>query len=151
MATSQPAPEALTACWEAALKEHDQVLYIPMSSALSGSCQSAMLFAQDYPDRVFVVDNRRISISQKQSVCDALKWRDEGLSAGEIVQRLMDTALDASIYLTVNDLKYLKRGGRVSAAAYDGGSCSFCDRRCKPMPFDSSDGHTFALPANIDC
>lgn len=114
VATSQPAPEALTACWEAALKAHDQVIYIPMSSALSGSCQSAMLFANDYPDRVFVVDNRRISISQKQSVYDALKWRDDGLSAGEIVQRLMDTALDASIYLTVNDLKYLKRGGRIT-------------------------------------
>jgi DegV family protein with EDD domain len=85
-----------------------------MSSALSSSCQSARLFAEDYPDRVFVVDNRRISISQKQSVYDALKWRDAGMSAGEIIQNLMDTSMEASIYLTVDDLSYLKRGGRIT-------------------------------------
>ena len=114
VATSQPSPEDVTRCWDEALETHDQIIYIPMSSALSGSCQSAALFAQDYPGRVFVVDNRRISISQKQSVYDALKWADEGLDAAAIVQKLMDTALDASIYLTVNDLKYLKKGGRVT-------------------------------------
>lgn len=114
VATSQPSPEDLTACWDKALKTFDELVYIPMSSALSSSCQSARLFAEDYGGKVIVVDNRRISISQKQSVLDALKWRDEGLSAGEIVQRLMDTALDASIYLTVDDLKYLKKGGRIT-------------------------------------
>lgn len=114
VATSQPSPEDVTRCWDEALKSFDQIIYIPMSSALSSSCQSAMLFAQDYPGRVFVVDNRRISISQKQSIYDALKWRDEGLDAEAIVQKLMDTALDASIYLTVSDLKYLKKGGRIT-------------------------------------
>ena len=114
VATSQPSPEDLTKCWDEALQTHDQLIYIPMSSALSSSCQSARLFAEDYPDKVFVLDNRRISISQKQSVYDALKWRDAGMSAGEIVQKLTDTALEASIYLTVDDLKYLKRGGRIT-------------------------------------
>ena len=114
VATSQPAPEDVTRCWDEALESFDQVIYIPMSSALSGSCQSAMLFAQDYPDRVFVADNRRISSSQKQSVYDALKWRDEGLDARQILQKLDETALDASIYLTVDDLKYLKKGGRIT-------------------------------------
>ena len=114
VATSQPSPEDVTRCWDKALEICDQVIYIPMSSALSSSCQSARLFAEDYADRVFVVDNRRISISQKQSVYDALKWRDAGMSAQEIVQNLMDTALDASIYLTVDDLKYLKKGGRIT-------------------------------------
>ena len=114
VATSQPAPESVAQCWDAALAQWDQIIYIPMSSALSSSCQSAALFAQDYGGRVLVADNRRISISQKQSVYDALKWRDAGLSAEEILKNLMDTALDASIYLTVDDLKYLKRGGRIT-------------------------------------
>lgn len=114
VATSQPSPEDVTACWDRALKEYEKVVYIPMSSALSSSCQSARLFAEDYGGRVLVADNRRISISQKQSVYDALKWREEGLDAEAIVQRLLDTALDASIYLTVDDLKYLKRGGRIT-------------------------------------
>ena len=114
VATSQPSPEDVTGCWDEALKDCDQLIYIPMSSALSSSCQSARLFAEDYGGRVFVVDNRRISISQKQSVMDALKWRDEGLDAEAIVKNLMDTALDASIYLTVDNLNYLKKGGRIT-------------------------------------
>jgi len=114
VATSQPSPEDVMACWKRALEEYDRVIYIPMSSALSSSCQSAKLFAEDFDGRVLVADNRRISISQKQSVYDALHWRDEGLSAEEILQKLLDTALDASIYLTVDDLKYLKRGGRIT-------------------------------------
>ena len=114
VATSQPAPEDVTACWDAALKEYDEVIYIPMSSALSSSCQSARLFAEEYGGRVHVVDNHRISISQKQSAIDALHWRDAGLDADGIVRNLMDTAMDASIYLTVDDLQYLKRGGRIT-------------------------------------
>ena len=114
VATSQPSPEDVTACWDRALQEYEKVIYIPMSSALSSSCQSARLFADDYDGRVLVADNRRISISQKQSVYDALKWVGEGLSAEEVLQRLLDTALDASIYLTVDNLKYLKRGGRIT-------------------------------------
>ena len=114
VATSQPSPESVMSCWDEALKTCDELIYIPMSSALSSSCQSARLFAEDYGGRVFVVDNHRISISQKQSVLDALKWRDEGLSAEDIVKRLMDTSMEASIYLTVDDLKYLKKGGRIT-------------------------------------
>ncbi|MBR2797678.1 MAG: DegV family protein [Clostridia bacterium] len=114
VATSQPSPEDVMACWKKALEDCDKLIYIPMSSALSSSCQSAKLFAEDFDGRVLVADNRRISISQKQSVYDALHWRDMGLSAEEILQKLMDTALDASIYLTVDDLSYLKRGGRIT-------------------------------------
>ena len=117
VATSQPSPESMMDCWREALKTCERVIYIPMSSALSGSCQSAMLFAEDFDGRVIVVDNRRISISQKQSVYDALRWRDDGLDAEAIAAKLMDTALDASIYLTVDDLKYLKKGGRITPAA----------------------------------
>ena len=114
VATSQPSPESVMSCWDEALKTCDELIYIPMSSALSSSCQSARLFAEDYGGRVFVVDNHRISISQKQSVLDALKWRDAGLSAEDIVKNLMDTSMEASIYLTVDDLKYLKKGGRIT-------------------------------------
>ena len=114
VATSQPSPEDVMACWKKALEDYEKVIYIPMSSALSSSCQSAKLFAEDFGGRVLVADNRRISISQKQSVYDALRWRDMGLCADEILQKLLDTALDASIYLTVDDLKYLKRGGRIT-------------------------------------
>ena len=114
VATSQPSPEDVMACWKKALEDYEKVIYIPMSSALSSSCQSAKLFAEDFGGRVLVADNRRISISQKQSVYDALRWRDMGLCAEEILQKLLDTALDASIYLTVDDLKYLKRGGRIT-------------------------------------
>ncbi|MBR3273401.1 MAG: DegV family protein [Clostridia bacterium] len=114
VATSQPSPEDVMVCWKKALEDCDKLIYIPMSSALSSSCQSAKLFAEDFDGRVLVADNRRISISQKQSVYDALHWRDMGLSAEEILQKLMDTALDASIYLTVDDLSYLKRGGRIT-------------------------------------
>jgi len=114
VATSQPAPKDVLSCWEQALKSFEKVIYIPMSSALSSSCQSAKLFAEDFNGRVLVADNHRISISQKQSVYDALHWRDMGLSAEEILAKLMETALDASIYLTVDNLKYLKRGGRIT-------------------------------------
>lgn len=114
VATSQPSPEAVISCWEKALEDFEKVIYIPMSSALSSSCQSALLFAEDFGGRVLVADNRRISISQKQSVYDALRWRDMGLSAEEILANLMDTALEASIYLTVDNLSYLKRGGRIT-------------------------------------
>ena len=114
VATSQPSPDEIISLWKKALDKYEKILYIPMSSALSGSCQSAKLFADDFNGRVLVVDNRRISITQKQSVDDALHWKEEGLTAEEILNRLMETALDASIYLTVDDLKYLKRGGRIT-------------------------------------
>jgi len=114
VATSQPSPEDIMACWNKALETWEKVIYIPMSSALSSSCQSAKLFAEDFDGRVLVADNHRISISQKQSVYDALHWRDMGLSAEQILDKLLETALEASIYLTVDNLKYLKRGGRIT-------------------------------------
>lgn len=114
VSTSQPSPAAVMGCWDEALKTYDELIYIPMSSALSSSCQSAKMFAEDYNGKVFVIDNRRISVSQKQSALDAAKWRAQGVSAREISERLMDTALDASIYLAVDDLKYLKKGGRIT-------------------------------------
>ncbi len=116
VATSMPSPDNVIKCWRDALEKCDEIIYIPMSSALSSSCQSARLFAEDFGGRVHVVDNRRISITQKQSALDAIPWRDQGLSAAQIVQKLMDTALDASIYLTVESLQYLKRGGRITPA-----------------------------------
>jgi len=114
VSTSQPAPGNVMLMWDEALKKYDQIIYVPMSSALSGACENAKLFAQDYNGRVFVVDNRRISVSLKQSVLEADLWRRQGLSAPEIVRRMTETALDASIYLTVNDLNYLKKGGRIT-------------------------------------
>ena len=112
--TSQPSPQDVISCWETALERYEKIIYIPMSSALSSGCHSAMLYAEDFGGRVLVADNRRISISQKQSVYDALHWREMGLTAEEILKNLMDTALDASIYLCVDDLKYLKRSGRIT-------------------------------------
>ena len=114
VATSMPSPDNVIRCWKDALEAFERIIYIPMSSALSSSCQSARLFAEDFDGRVLVVDNRRISITQKQSAIDAIRWRDQGLDAEAIAQKLMDTALDASIYLTVESLDYLKRGGRIT-------------------------------------
>lgn len=116
VSTSQPAPGNLLNMWDEALKTCDELIYIPMSSALSSACESAQLFARDYHGRVHVIDNRRISVSQKQSVLEADRWRREGLSAEDICNRLNASALDASIYISVSDLNYLKRGGRITPA-----------------------------------
>ena len=116
ISTSQPAPGDVTELWDRALEECDQVVYIPMSSGLSASCETAMMLSADYKDRVFVVDNQRISITQRQSVLDALAMVRAGLSAREIHDILMRERLEASIYITVDTLKYLKKGGRVTAA-----------------------------------
>ncbi len=114
--TSQPSPKAVTGLWNQLLKDHEEVVYIPMSSGLSNSCQTAMALAQDYGGRVRVVDNHRISCTQKQSVLEAVKLANEGWSAAEIHDFLIEHALDASIYIAVDTLKYLKKGGRVTAA-----------------------------------
>ena len=104
--------------WDDLLREYDQVIYIPMSSGLSASCETAEALAEDepYAGRVFVVDNQRISITQRQSVLDALEMAAAGLSAQQIVEVLMREKLQASIYITVDTLKYLKKGGRVTPA-----------------------------------
>ena len=115
--TSQPTPGDVLSVWDRALEEAGELVYIPMSSALSGSCATAKALAGDYDGRVCVADNLRISATQRQSVLDALALAEGGLSAAEICAELERTAMDASIYISVDTLKYLKRGGRVTAAA----------------------------------
>lgn len=117
ISTSQPSPANLTELWEYTLSSHDTIIYIPMSSGLSGSCATAQMLAADYEGKVFVADNKRISATQRQSVLDALTLRDAGYTAEQIKNRLEETALDANIYLTVETLSYLKKGGRITPAA----------------------------------
>lgn len=116
VSTSQPAPESITSLWEELLETHDSIIHIPMSSALSGSCGTAKALSAEYDGRVHVVDNKRISVSQRESVLDALKLIKKGLSAAEICAKLEETAFNSSIYLAVNTLELLKKSGRVTAA-----------------------------------
>ena len=114
--TSQPSPKAITDLWKKVLKDHDEVVHIPMSSGLSGSCSTAAALAQSFKGKVQVVDNQRISVTQKGSVLDALALAAQGRSAAEIKTQLEAEALEASIYITVATLKYLKKGGRLTPA-----------------------------------
>ena len=115
--TSQPTPESVTALWDRLLGEYDQVVHIPMSSGLSGSCQTAMVLAQEYESRVWVVDNHRISVTQRQSALEARDLAAKGYSGQEIKEILERSGGDSIIYITVDTLKYLKRGGRITPAA----------------------------------
>ena len=115
--TSQPSPESVMNLWEEALKEYDEVVYIPMSSGLSGSCQTAMMLAEEYDGKVEVVNNQRISVTQRQSVLNALKLVEEGKNAKEIREQLEADKFESSIYITVDTLKYLKKGGRITPTA----------------------------------
>ena len=115
--SSQPSLEALLEMWTKLLEEYEEIVYIPMSSGLSGSCQSAAGFAGEFDGRVQVVDNCRISVTQLQSVYDAKKLADQGMSAAAIREILEKEALDATIYISVDTLEYLKKGGRVTPAA----------------------------------
>ena len=117
--TSQPATGEVTAFFDRILKDYDQIVHIPMSSGLSGSCQTAMMLAdgEAYKGKVFVVDSQRISVTQKRDVLDALNMSKQGKSAQEIYDILMENKLNASIYITVNTLEYLKKGGRITPAA----------------------------------
>lgn len=117
ISTSQPTPGDIMDLWEKLLKEYDEIVHIPMSSGLSGSCQTAMNLALDYEGRVQVVDNQRISVTQEQSVYDALALAENGKTAVEIKEILEDEKLESSIYITVDNLKYLKKGGRITPAA----------------------------------
>ena len=114
--TSQPSPEAVTGFWEEILKEYDALVYIPMSSGISGSCQTARMLAEDYEGKVYVADNHRVSITQRQSVLDALKMAEAGMTAEEIWKKLEETGPDSTIYIMVDTLKYLKKGGRLTPA-----------------------------------
>ncbi len=116
ISTSQPAIGYITSLWEETLKEYDQIVHIPMSSSLSMSCETAMMLAKDFNNRVAVVDNQRISITQRHSVLDALSLAENGYDAWEIKSILEKEKLESSIYITVDTLKYLKKGGRVTPA-----------------------------------
>lgn len=117
ISTSQPSPGEVMECWDELLKEYDEIVHIPMSSGLSSTCHAAQSLSQEYEGKVCVVDNQRISVTQKQSVEDAIVLRDAGKSASEIKEILEAEKLQASIYITVDTLKYLKKGGRVTPAA----------------------------------
>lgn len=119
VSTSQPNPINVGELWDKALETADEVVYIPMSSGLSETCHTLQHFAETeekYKGKVFVIDNQRISITQRQSVLDALKLAQEGKSGKEIAKWLLDTKLTASIYIMVDTLKYLKKGGRLTPA-----------------------------------
>ena len=115
--TSQPAPGDVLDLWEKLLEDHDEIVHIAMSSGLSSSCATAAMLADDYDGKVQVVDNQRISVTQRQSVLDAAKLAEEGKSAKEIKDILEADKLDSGIYIMVDTLKYLKKGGRITPAA----------------------------------
>lgn len=116
VSTSQPSVYSLTTFWDNVLNTYDYIVHIPMSSSLSSSCDTAKGLAKNYDGKVFVVDNKRISISQAQSVYDAQKMVQDGMSAEEIVKKLEADAYCNSIYLAVNTLELLKKSGRVTKA-----------------------------------
>ena len=118
ISTSQPSFDEVTKMWDKALETHEQIIYIPISSSLSESCNAASFYAREnYNGKVFVVNNQRVSIVQKASVYEALELAKQGKSAEEIHKHLVDTKDDNSIYIMVPTLKYLKKGGRVTPAA----------------------------------
>lgn len=115
--TSQPSPADIMDLWSRLLKEYDQVVYIPMSSSLSSSCHTAMVLAEEFEGKVFVVDNQRISVTLRQSALEAKQMADKGMEGEEIKERLEASKRDSSIYITVDTLEYLKKGGRITPAA----------------------------------
>ena len=117
VSTSQPAVGSVTELWDKLLKDVDEIVHIPMSSGLSESCHTAESLAKSYGGRVQVVDNQRISITQRQSVYDAITLAKQGKSAAEIKEILLATKFDSSIYISLDTLKYLKKGGRLTPAA----------------------------------
>ncbi|MCM1143603.1 MAG: DegV family protein [Blautia sp.] len=115
--TSQPTPESVLNLWDGLLQDYDEIVHIPMSSGLSGSCQSAIMLSGDYEGRVQVVNNQRISVTQRQSVIDALTLVERGKSAVEIKEFLENDKFNSSIYIMLDTLYYLKKGGRITPAA----------------------------------
>ena len=118
ISTSQPSPESVMNLWDQVLENHDQLVHIPMSSGLSGSCQTAMMLAMEeqYEGKVFVVDNQRISLTLAQSVKDAQMLIAQGADGAQVKKRLEETKMDSVIFITVDTLKYLKKGGRITPA-----------------------------------
>ena len=117
ISTSQPAVGDVLELWDSLLKEYEEIVYIPMSSGLSGSCETAVMLSKDYDGRVQVVNNQRISVTQRQSVMDAKQLAENGWTAERIREYLEKTRFDSSIYIMVDTLKYLKKGGRITPAA----------------------------------
>ncbi len=119
ISTTQPSPDEVMNLWKKLLEEYDSIIHIPMSSGLSGSCQTAMMLSHEdeFDGKVYVVDNQRISVTMRQSVIDAKIMADKGIDVEEIYDILMRDKLEASIYIMVDTLKYLKKGGRVTPAA----------------------------------
>ena len=117
VSTSQPTPGSVTDLWDEILKEYDEIVYIPMSSGLSSSCQTALMLAEAYDGKVQVVNNQRISVTQRQAVIDALNLAEKGHNAEEIKNILEDDKFNSSIYIMLDTLYYLKKGGRITPAA----------------------------------
>lgn len=117
ISTSQPAPGDVMALWDRVLNEYEELIYIPMSSGLSASCQSAVMLAKDYDGKVQVADNRRISVTQKSAVYDAMRLVEQGKSAEQIKEILEADSDNSSIYIMLDTLYYLKKGGRITPAA----------------------------------
>ena len=115
--TSQPSPDSVMELWDELLQPYDEIVHIPMSSGLSGSCQSALMLAADYEGRVQVVNNQRISVTQRQSALDAMELAVKGMDAAQIKQFLEDDKFNSSIYIMLDTLYYLKKGGRITPAA----------------------------------
>ena len=115
--TSQPSPDSVLTLWEKLLKDYDEIVHIPMSSGLSGSCQSAVMLARDFGGKVQVVNNQRISVTQRQSVLDAKLLAEKGDSAARIKEILEQDKFNSSIYIMLDTLYYLKKGGRITPAA----------------------------------
>lgn len=117
ISTSQPSPTEITALWETLLEDHDRVLHFPMTSGLSGSCDTAKALAQDYGGRVLVVDDHRISVTLMQSICNAKTLLAQGKTAEEVLAILEQESAESSIYIAVNTLDRLRKSGRVTPAA----------------------------------
>lgn len=115
--TSQPSPESVLNLWNEILESYDEIVHIPMSSGLSGSCQSAIMLSADFDGKVQVVNNQRISVTQRQSVLDAMELAARGKGAAEIKQILEEDKFNSSIYIMLDTLYYLKKGGRITPAA----------------------------------
>lgn len=117
ISTSMPLVGNVTDTWDRLLEEYDEIVHIPMSSGLSGSCETAIMLSQDYDGKVQVVNNQRISVTQRQSVLDAMNLAKQGKSAAEIKEILERDKFESSIYIMVDTLYYLKKGGRITPAA----------------------------------
>lgn len=117
ISTSQPSPDEILKLWDELLQEYDEIVHIPMSSGLSGSCQTATMLAMDYDGKVQVVNNQRISVTMRQSVLDAVALIEQGKNAAEIKEILENDKFNSSIYIMIDTLYYLKKGGRITPAA----------------------------------